>query len=220
MTITFTHWLLPLCLGAVLSAQQTGDPAPQDKPAAKPAPQPAAAHFEVGKPVDAALELKDLDGNTKTLKDYQGKVLAIAFWSIKCPALVAAEPKLIKMTKAWAGKDVVVLGINANQDELGTAPEKPGKDVGYEKIREHISDKGVPFGIALDHGNTISARFQAKTTPHCFVIDQKGVLRYSGALDDDQRDVKGKDAKNYVQAAVDALLAGQEVKESTTKPYG
>ena len=61
-----------------------------------------------------------------------------------------------------------------------------------------------------------------KTTPHMFVIDKEGKLAYAGAIDDKASayasDIEG--AKNYVRAAVDALLAGQTVAEASTKSYG
>jgi hypothetical protein len=61
--------------------------------------------------------------------------------------------------------------------------------------------------------------YGARTTPHMYVIDEKGVLRYAGAIDDDPR---GKSATpvNNVKTAVDALLSGKPVPESTTEPYG
>ena len=71
-----------------------------------------------------------------------------------------------------------------------------------------------------DHGNKVSGLFQARTTPHCFVIDQKGVLRYAGALDDDPGEKKGETAVVYVRDAADALLAGKDVAVKETKPYG
>ena len=57
----------------------------------------------------------------------------------------------------------------------------------------------------------------ARTTPHMFVIDKLGVLRYSGALDQNSRSGEGKP---YVRNAIDAVLAGTEVKVSSTRPYG
>ena len=62
--------------------------------------------------------------------------------------------------------------------------------------------------------------FRARTTPHCYVIDQKGVLRYEGALDNDPRGRKGEDATMYVRDAIDAALAGKKYAKSSTKPYG
>ena len=52
-----------------------------------------------------------------------------------------------------------------------------------------------------------------------FVIDQKGVLAYRGAINDDPYATKDK-KRNYVEEAVNALLNGSTVATTSTKPYG
>ncbi|MBE3072993.1 MAG: hypothetical protein IMZ67_08460 [Acidobacteria bacterium] len=76
------------------------------------------------------------------------------------------------------------------------------------------------FLLTVDPGNTVTDLFDGKSTPHCFVIDKDGVLRYSGALDDDPKGQKGAQAAAYVRDAIEALLAGKPVPVTTTKPYG
>jgi hypothetical protein len=61
--------------------------------------------------------------------------------------------------------------------------------------------------------------YNAKTTPHMYVIDEKGVLRYAGAIDDDPRGKKDTDV-NYVKTALDALTTGKAVTTTTSEPYG
>jgi hypothetical protein len=53
-----------------------------------------------------------------------------------------------------------------------------------------------------------------------FVIDGTGTVVYAGAVDDDATGDKGKQARNYVAEALDAVTAGQPVKLAETKPYG
>ena len=73
----------------------------------------------------------------------------------------------------------------------------------------------------MDEDATVGHLYGAKTTPHFFVIDQKGILRYQGAIDDDRSTNGGKHASvNYVLAALDALLAGKPVETTSTQPYG
>jgi hypothetical protein len=52
-----------------------------------------------------------------------------------------------------------------------------------------------------------------------FVIDEKGVLRYAGGIDDDPRG-RNTTPTNFVEKAVNALVAGQPVSPSTSEPYG
>jgi hypothetical protein len=71
----------------------------------------------------------------------------------------------------------------------------------------------------MDSDGRSGKAFDAKTTPHVFVVDKEGTLMYSGAVDDDPRG--GNDQKvNYVKDALDALLAGKAVTTTATKPYG
>jgi hypothetical protein len=72
-----------------------------------------------------------------------------------------------------------------------------------------LSDPEGKAGKALD----------ARTTPHVYVIDPQGRLAYNGAIDDDPQGAN-PERVNYVRAAVGALLKGEPVATSTTKPYG
>jgi thiol-disulfide isomerase/thioredoxin len=213
------NWISTLVIGGALAlplvAQQ---PKPDDKP---PVEKPKVELLKVGSTVAETLSMKDLDGKALTFKELRGKVVIVHFWSDRCPAEVHGDPVTKKLEKTYEGKDVVILGIAANQNELGA---EPPKDADYSKqylnFREKIKEVGFTHRIIADHGNKLSDLFQAKSTPHCFVIDQKGVLRYAGALDDDLIEAKGDKAKIYVKDAADALLAGKEVEVKETRSYG
>jgi hypothetical protein len=74
----------------------------------------------------------------------------------------------------------------------------------------------------LDASGTVGKLYGAKTTPHMFIINAEGILVYNGAIDDKPSTKIDdlKDAKNYVSAALDELLAGKAVSTAATKPYG
>jgi hypothetical protein len=78
----------------------------------------------------------------------------------------------------------------------------------------------MSFTVYADHGNKVADLFNAQHTPHCFVVAQKGVLRYAGGLDDDPKGEKGEATKQYVRDAIDALLAGKGPATRESKPYG
>jgi thiol-disulfide isomerase/thioredoxin len=184
------------------------------------APAPAArqvspAPFVVGATIAKDITLTGIDGKIHTLGDYRGKVVFIHFWSIVCPYEKLAEPKCIELQKSLGPKGVVQIAINANQGELKSDGGEP-----YARLREHVAQAGVNFLVTVDPGNKITDMFGGQSTPHCFVIDRDGVLRYSGALDDDPRGTKGPAATSYVRDAIDAVLAGTPVATPTTKPYG
>jgi thiol-disulfide isomerase/thioredoxin len=209
--------LAALVLGAALGLAPVGSTpvsSPErEVPAAVSSGAPAAP-LEIGATVPKDVTLTDIYGKTHTLGDFRGKIVFIHFWSIVCPSEKLAEPRSIELQKAYGDKGVVQIAINANQGELRGAGES------YAALREHVEKAGVNFLVTVDPGNRISDLLDGQTTPHCFVIDKDGVLRYSGALDDDPRGSKGAATTQYVRDAIEALIAGRPVATPTTKPYG
>lgn len=198
----------------------------QDKPAQpdnKPAPSVEEDKtLKLGAKVAEDVALRDMDGKSITFKELRGKVVLIHFWSDRCPAEKHADPVMKSLESYYKDKkDVVLIGIASNQNEIG-APPAEGEDFSkrYENYRKKLKDLGFSHKIYIDHGNKLSALFQARSTPHCFVIDAKGVLSYAGALDDNLNEDKGEAAKIYVRDAVDALLAGKDIEVKETRPYG
>lgn len=188
--------------------------------------------FQVGDTIPETLALVDIDGKTRTMKDLRGKTVVLGFWSITCPYMKNGEPKMTELFEAYKDQDVVLLGINSNVPELGPSPAEL-KEINAERaksnepplqpygdIRKHLKENEVPFTIIADHGNVVADLFAAQTTPHCFVIDGKGVLRYAGGLDDDPKNAKGDDRQEYVRMALTAVMKGEKVEMAETKPYG
>ena len=171
--------------------------------------------YSIGSTVSPDIQFTDIYGKQHSFGDFRGKIVFMHFWSIVCPSEKAAEPKCIELQKEYGNKGVVQIAINANQRELKAAGNAP-----YANLRDHVEKAGVNFIVGVDPGNKLTDIFGGKSTPHCFVIDRDGVLRYSGALDDDPKGNKGSGAVSYVKAAIDSILSGNPVAESLTKPYG
>ena len=85
-----------------------------------------------------------------------------------------------------------------------------------------MEKKASPSFIVRDTDGVLGRLYAARTTPHLYVIDPEGVLRYAGAIDNrpspSPSDVAS--AQNYLKAALDAGLAGQPIAIPTTQPYG
>lgn len=213
---------LAALLGFGLPAALAADPAAPSIQDDKPKDDEKPKVLKVGSTVPEEFALPDMAGKRHSFKDLRGKIVVLHFWSDRCPAERHADPVFKKMEERYAkSKDVVMLGIASNQNELG---EKPGKDADYSKLYTNLKKKAKSVGyshdILIDHGNVASDFFQARSTPHCFVIDKKGVIQYAGALDDDPRGRKGEDATNYLVEAVKAIQADKRPEITTTKPYG
>jgi peroxiredoxin len=123
--------------------------------------------------------LPTLDGKTFTLKQ-PGKVVVMDIWATWCPPCRAEIPYVIRLSKKYAGKDVVIVGVSVDQ--------RKGDVSGFAK------DKGVNYTIALDPGGqTLGGPYQLRGIPATYIIDKKGVIRYvhsgfGGASDAEKMD--------------------------------
>jgi hypothetical protein len=209
------------CVGLLWSATATAQEKKDDGGAeSRPA---AATKVGVGDAIDGALKLRRLDGTDATFADYRGKPLVLVFDSIKCPYMKVAGPKLEALHAAFEKSSAATLiAVDANRGEIGKDPFADGAkpENAYASIREFLKEKKIGYAWHADHGNKLADLLSATTTPHCFVFDKDGVLRYEGALDDDPRGEKGDKTSAYVKDAVDALLKGEKPKTSSTKAYG
>lgn len=168
----------------------------------------AADGAEVGKPAPA-FTLKDETGKEHSLAQYQGKVVVLEWTNPECP-FVQRHYKASTMKNTVKGFDsskVVWLAVNS------TAHNTPDQSATWKK------EQAFSYPVLQDQDGKVGHAYGAKTTPHMYVIDAKGVLQYAGAIDDDPR---GKNATpvNHVKTTVDALLGGKPVPAATTEPYG
>ena len=159
--------------------------------------------------------LTDVNGKTVKLSDYQGKIVVLEWTNPNCPFVQRhyREQLMQPVQKAYTDKGVVWLVINST-NEGHNDYESP------ETLKSIYAEWGGAFtDLLMDTKGTIGKAYEAKTTPHMFVIDSKGVLVYQGAIDDDPRGGKER-REGYVQEALDALMAGKDIATTTTKPYG
>ena len=87
-----------------------------------------------------------------------------------------------------------------------------------EQISSVARQRGIKL-VLMDADHSVADRYEAQTTPHVFIADEFGLLRYRGAFDDvafRQREA----TQFYVKNAVDALLNGNMPNPSDTKPFG
>ncbi len=210
---------LSVLLGAGLVLAQD-DP----KPKSETPQQPKVEKVAIGAEVPKDLTLTDTAGNQVSFGSLRGKVVMVHFWSTTCPWEKVAEPKLQAIADDYKDKNVVVLAINSNTGEIGEQPKaeqwkaEKDEDRPYAQLRAHAKKVKVNHPILIDHGGVAARTFDGRTTPHCFVIDPKGVLRYSGALDSDGKKAEGADP--YVRQAIDAVLAGKDIETTYRQPYG
>lgn len=183
----------------------------------KPAAAKTASSEAMAKVGSAAPEfsLVDTNGKTHKLSDYTkaGKVVVIEWFNPGCPFVVRHHEKYTTMTDTAKkfGDKVVWLAINSSG---------PGKE-GHGGDKDAITKWKIGYPVLNDEKGTVGKLYGAKTTPHMFIVDTKGMLAYAGAIDNDPKDEMAKDKKiNYVDQALTEIIAGKPVSNPETKQYG
>lgn len=149
--------------------------------------------------------LPDLHGDQHALRDFRGQIVVINFWSAKCPWALRADQQLLPMLQAW-GDEVYLLSIAPNANEtIGDM--------------SRVAEERKLAPVLHDADQTVAKSYGALTTPHIFVLDPEGVLRYQGAFDDVSFR-QPEPTVNYLHRAVEALLAGERPQPAEVPSYG
>lgn len=162
--------------------------------------------------------LKDTSGIDHSLSDFEGRYVVLEWTNHGCPFVQKHYKKghMQALQKEMTGKDVVWLVINSG------APGKQGA-VTPEQGNKQIADKGIKAtAVLLDSDGTVGRAYDARVTPHMYLISPDGKLIYQGAIDSiSSTKVADIDqAENYVVAAYKAHKEGKSISNPTTKPYG
>ena len=79
-------------------------------------------------------------------------------------------------------------------------------------------DRRRAFPYLHDESQDAASAWAAQVTPHVYVVDRSGVIRYEGAPDADHMD-PGQNA-SWLREALDAVLAGAQPARAATEPVG
>lgn len=149
--------------------------------------------------------LLDLKGSSRALTEARGRVLLLCFWSAECPWVMRADEALARLTSGW-GDRVWVWRVAPNSNET------PGV------LRAATEARGLPV-VLRDEEQVVADLYGVRVTPHFFVLDSQGVIRYSGALDDVTFRQK-QATRAFLADAVEAVLAGRRPDPAWISPYG
>ena len=150
-------------------------------------------------------ELPDLHGRLHHLSDYRGRIVIVNFWSCECPHSERTDKAIMSMFVQWQD-DVSMLTIASNRNETA------------EDVANVSEARRLPK-VLFDANCKVADMFEAQTTPHVFVIDRDGILRYRGAVDDvtfRQRVA----TRFFLDLAVESLLEGHSPALTESPAYG
>ncbi len=161
-------------------------------------------------------KLKNIDDKMVSLSDYkEAKGFIVIFTCNTCPYAVSYEDRIVALDKKYASKGYPVIAIMPNNTEL-----QPKDNM--EAMKQRAKQKGFTFPYLMDEGQKISPQYGATKTPEVYLLQKtnKGnEVKYIGAIDDNYQDAQAVKIK-YVENAVDALLAGQPIKQTQTRAIG
>ena len=165
--------------------------------------------------------LLNQDNKTVSLDEFKGKKIILEWTNHDCPFVKRHYDTTNMQTiqKDMTDNEIVWLSI------ISSAEGKQGH-VSKEQAKELTLKRNAhPTHVLLDTNGDVGRMFSAKTTPHMFLLDEVGKVRYQGAIDNlgNTGALFSTDlskAKNYVRNAVSQLVSGEGVKDKKTRPYG
>lgn len=162
--------------------------------------------------------LMDLDDHSQTLSSQQGKFVVLEWFNYDCPFVKKhyGSGNMQALQKKWTDQGVVWWSINSSASgKQGNYSPEDMKKLAEER-------KTASSAIVLDPDGIVGKSYEAKTTPHLYVINPEGQLIYQGAIDDqpssEPETIQG--AKNYADQALEQATQSQPVTDSSTKSYG
>ncbi|MFW5927018.1 MAG: thioredoxin family protein [Wenzhouxiangella sp.] len=177
-----------------------------------------AAAPRIGEPAPD-FSVVDTQGEMHSLSDYAGSKVILEWTNHECPFVrkhYGAGNMQDQQRIARDEHDVVWLTVISSKPG-SQGHVSPGK---ADELTE--SRNAHPDAVLLDESGDMGRAYDARVTPHMYIIDEEGILRYMGGIDSnpsaDPDDIP--DATQYVMVALDEMAAGEEISQATTRPYG
>ncbi|MEZ6125208.1 MAG: thioredoxin family protein [Planctomycetaceae bacterium] len=155
---------------------------------------------EIGEPAPEWTGLAGVDGRQHSIKDLaEFQVIVICFTCNTCPYSIDYESRLNALQKKYhdASASVKLVAINSN----GIAADN------LENMKKRAQEQSFRFDYLRDETQEVARNFGAIYTPEFYVLNQDRRVIYKGAMDDNTDATKV--SERYVEAAVDAALAGR-----------
>jgi peroxiredoxin len=170
----------------------------------------------VGQPAPD-FSLTDVNGKTVRLSDFKGKHVVLEWNNPGCPFVRKHyQGNLQALQKEFTAKGVVWLAINSTEDASGDYMSPP------QLARWMAEQKAAPTAVLMDEEGTVGKAYNARVTPHMYIVNPQGRLAYAGAIDSipSARVSDIDKATNYVRQGLNELLAGKPISVAQNQAYG
>ena len=159
-------------------------------------------------------ELPGIDDRVHHLSRYleQCRGVGVIFMCNQCPYVFSYLERLKQIQCQFQNQGFSLIGINANDPNQDEAES-------FKNMKQFALVHKLNFPYLWDSTQDVALGFGAEKTPEAFLIDDVGILRYRGQIDDNAQEPKGVQV-HYLQNAIAAVLSGEEVSQKWTKPIG
>jgi len=162
--------------------------------------------------------LIDSNGAERSLSDFAGQRVILEWTNHDCPYVRKhySSGNMQSLQREVTESGAVWLSI------ISSAPGRQGYVSGEEANELTASRGAVPTAVLFDPDGIVGREYDARATPGMYLLDEAGVLRYMGAIDDQPTTRRSsiEIANNYVRQAIADLDDGREVQISETTQYG
>ena len=152
-----------------------------------------------------------VDGKTVRFAPGDGKLSVVVFTCNQCPYAKAFEDRIVALGRDYAKRGVTFYAIDSNDDAAYSVESSA-------EMKSRAQAKNYPFPYLKDGDSRIARAYGARVTPHIFVVDGKGVVRYRGYVDDSAKPEERQ--HTALHDALDSLLANKDVAVTATKAFG
>ncbi len=156
-------------------------------------------------------------GESLSLESLAGRTIVLEWTNHGCPYVQRhyGSEHMQSLQASAAEDDVVWVQV------ISSAPGEQGHVEAEEALSLNVERGASPTHVVLDPSGDLGRLYDARTTPHMYVIDAEGVLQYQGGIDDQPRPRPGDpEPTDYVSMALAAVSAGETPDPAQTQPYG
>ena len=152
-----------------------------------------------------------VDGKKVVFAPGDGKLSVVVFTCNQCPYARAFEDRLVALGRQYSARGVRFYAIDPN-DETKYDVER------MVVMKQRALAKNYPYPYLKDGDSSVARAYGARVTPHVFVVDGSGVVRYRVYVDDSAKPAQRTD--EGLKNALESTLAGKPVPVAATRAFG
>lgn len=177
-------------------------------------------HFGLGKKAPmTTVEMRNTDEKMLSLDGAKlENGLLVVFSCNTCPFVVGNddfagwEGQYNDLYKAAKDAKIGMVLVNSNEG-------KRADEDAFEAMKSHAKKQNYKMPYLLDKNSQLADAFEAKTTPHVYLLDKDMTLIYMGSIDNTYDPKRAKD-ESYLLDAISNVKAGKTVTTNTTASRG